>query len=78
MVCKTHKQSQNIAEALEKNNIKVRRYFYPSLNTLKYLKEKNICKVSQDIASKILCLPLYYSLDEKDAKKIVDIIKTNL
>lgn len=27
VVCKTHKQSQNIAAALEKNNIKVRRYF---------------------------------------------------
>ena len=61
------KKLEKIIKALNANNIYPRRYFYPSLNTLKYLpkKSKTKCSNSEDVASKILCLPLdiYLSRD---------------
>lgn len=56
---------------LKNLDIYPRRYFYPSLNTLEFtgnLKMEN----SEDIASRILCLPLYKGLKETDLAKIVD------
>lgn len=47
-----------------------RRYFYPSLNTLPYLSDKQACPISEDVASRILCLPLYGDLAESDVRKI--------
>lgn len=44
-----------------------RRYFYPSLNNLDYV-EKTECPVSEGIARRVLCLPLYHELlaEEQD------------
>ncbi len=53
-------------------NIYPRRYFYPSLNQLPYLKDyRQICSISENIASRILCLPLYSDLEDEDIKIIV-------
>lgn len=51
-----------------------RRYFYPSVNTFTRLVPYVSMPVSEDIASRILCLPLYYTLSEDDVMKIVKII----
>lgn len=61
-----------VKEALENEKIYPRRYFYPSLDTLEYVKTKSM-NVSNDIAKKVLCLPLYFCL--KDFQ-ITDISKT--
>lgn len=50
---------------LNKNEIYPRRYFYPSLNTLPYLKNYQPCPISEDISKRILCLPLYIGLKKK-------------
>jgi dTDP-4-amino-4,6-dideoxygalactose transaminase len=62
---------------LEKNNIIPRRYFYPSLNQLPYLKGEK-CPVSEDFAHRVLSLPLYHELPEDDIKRIADIINKSL
>jgi dTDP-4-amino-4,6-dideoxygalactose transaminase len=41
-----------------------RRYFYPSVNTLEEIVDYVSMPVSEDIASRILCLPLYWKLEE--------------
>lgn len=61
---------------LNKENIYPRRYFYPSLNKLPYLARSKDCAISEDIASRILCLPLYEDLDEEVVSKICRIIST--
>src|SRR5690606_41202800 len=49
-------------ERLKASEIFTRRYFYPSLaSTLPYLEHINF-EVTDDIANRILCLPLYYDL----------------
>ena len=63
---------------LEKSNIYTRRYFYPSLDTLHYICPKQICPVSRDIASRILCLPMYPELSNDSVYRITKIIKKNL
>lgn len=60
---------------LKANDILPRRYFYPSLDTLDYIDSKQVCKHSRDIASRILCLPIYPTLADRDIEKIVKIIK---
>lgn len=58
--------------------IGVRRYFYPSLNTLGYLKSTNSCPVSEDISRRVLCLPLYYDLEIEQVEKVAKAILTFL
>jgi dTDP-4-amino-4,6-dideoxygalactose transaminase len=64
-----------VSEALAKDNIIPRRYFYPSLNTIEYTKGEKM-PVSESIASRILCLPLYVAIPETDLENITQIINT--
>src|SRR5690606_29522258 len=66
-----------VKQKLEENEIFTRRYFYPSLNTLPYV-TYSPCPVSEQVASTILCLPLYYGLEVQTLKKITKIIKETL
>lgn len=59
---------------LNEDSIFPRRYFWPSVNTFTKLVPYTPMPVSEDIASRILCLPLYYTLEEKDIQRIIDII----
>jgi dTDP-4-amino-4,6-dideoxygalactose transaminase len=63
--------------SLNQEGIYPRRYFYPSLNKLPYIEKQN-CFVSEAIASRILCLPLYYGLKEKELDSVVNLINENL
>ena len=49
-------------DQLQLNEIGTRRYFYPSLsNSLPYLESENF-QTTDDIAKRVLCLPLFYDL----------------
>lgn len=63
----------SVFEALSKENIIPRRYFYPSLNTLSFTKYAP-CPISESISPRVACLPLYHDLSIKIVKKIVKII----
>lgn len=60
---------------LAKVNIFPRRYFFPSLNTLPYLSDKQSCPVSEDIARRVMCLPLFAGMDEALLSEICEIVK---
>ncbi|MEC0232690.1 DegT/DnrJ/EryC1/StrS family aminotransferase [Paenibacillus alba] len=64
-----------VIEELGKNGIVPRRYFYPSLNNLPYLTNKQIAPNSTDISSRILCLPLFDSLEEEAQDFIIQIVR---
>ncbi|MDR2410766.1 MAG: DegT/DnrJ/EryC1/StrS family aminotransferase [Bacteroidales bacterium] len=64
-------------KALNEEGIFPRRYFYPSLNTLPYV-TGDPCPLSEDIARRILCLPLYVDLTEEEINTICSIIKENM
>ncbi len=60
---------------LLKNDILPRRYFYPSLNTIKYVSGQ-IMEVSECVSKRILCLPLFYDLNQESQKNICKIISS--
>ncbi len=64
-------------EALKVKNVSPRRYFYPSLNKLPYLLYQ-ACPISENIASRIMCLPLFHDLLPDQQDIIVDTILENL
>ena len=51
-----------------------RRYFYPSLNKLDYLNSTNAYMVSEQIANRILCLPIFHAITDKDIISISEIV----
>ena len=80
VVFATHNKMMQVRQSLIDNNIMPRRYFYPSLNTLKYLgsKSKQKCPVSESIAERVLCLPLYYDLGFNTVEKVCSVIVKTL
>lgn len=67
-------QLLKVREKLNKGNIYPRRYFYPSLNTIHYV-DACSCPISESIASRVLCLPLYPDLGEADQNRIIKLLK---
>ncbi|WP_396151065.1 DegT/DnrJ/EryC1/StrS family aminotransferase [Flavobacterium sp.] len=66
-----------VQNRLNESNIFPRRYFYPSLNSIDFVKGAAM-PISESIASKILCLPLYVGLEKQDLEKIITIINTTV
>lgn len=60
---------------LQNKNIFSRRYFYPSLNNLNYVDYKEMNQ-SEDIAQRILCLPLYPGLKKSVVNHIIKIVNS--
>jgi len=73
VVFETETKLLEVQKALNEQQIFPRRYFYPSLNTVNYV-NSNEMKVSESVASRILCLPLAYEIDEIFLEKICLII----
>ncbi|MEY4833934.1 MAG: hypothetical protein RI980_49 [Bacteroidota bacterium] len=66
-----------VQKQLNAANVFPRRYFYPSLNTIDFVKGDEM-PISESIASKILCLPLYVGLEKQELEKISTIINTTV
>jgi dTDP-4-amino-4,6-dideoxygalactose transaminase len=76
VVFESHDTMMHVSSELQKKSIMPRRYFYPSLNLLPYLRpELRIsCPVSDDISERVLCLPLYYGMSNEEVRMIADTI----
>jgi len=73
LVFNSEKQALLVKHELEKEKIFTRRYFYPSLSSLNYITHQ-ATSVSDDIAKRILCLPLYHDLSKEEQELIARII----
>lgn len=60
---------------LKVNGVTARRYFWPSLDSLVFINNITINKISRDISKRIMCLPIYESLDYEIVDLIIRIIK---
>ena len=76
LVFESEVQTLNIKDTLEKSEIFPRRYFYPSLSSLSYTSGST--PVSDDVASRILCLPLYHDMSEEELEIVCRIILRTL
>ena len=64
---------QRVKAALEADQVFPRRYFYPSLETLSYVRG-DACPLSRSVADRVLCLPLYPGLAQKDVERITELV----
>ena len=67
-------------EKLKQNNIYGRRYFYPLISEFSMYKgldsaNPNNLKVAENIAQKVICLPIYPELNIDKVQEIVELIK---
>lgn len=67
-----------VMRALEQNGVTARRYFYPSLSSLGYLKRTNPTPVADDVSSRVLCLPIFYGLEDSTIQKVAHLIESNI
>lgn len=75
VVFDTAEQATQVLNALKENDVIARRYFYPSLDTVDYFQIEDHQPLSKDIASRILCLPMYNSLSEDKQLLIMSLIQ---
>ncbi len=66
-----------VEQKLGAQNIYPRRYFYPALNTLPYLEQawRSACPVAEDVASRVLCLPMGRDVDEDAIERTAQVIR---
>lgn len=74
VVFENEKELLSAFERLSKIDVFPRRYFYPSLNQLPYLQKYYPCPVSEDITTRIACLPLYIGLQDADVERICEVL----
>jgi dTDP-4-amino-4,6-dideoxygalactose transaminase len=67
-----------VEKKLNEENIFPRRYFYPSVNTFSKILDYYPTPIAEDISKRILCLPLYWSLQSENVVGIANLIKKTL
>ena len=77
VIFETESALLKVQAALNGQQVLPRRYFYPSLNTIAYTSGQSM-PVSESIAARVLCLPLFAGLAQADLEKITAIINSGL
>lgn len=60
---------------LNQHQVFPRRYFYPSLSQLSFIEGNFSTPLANDIASRVLCLPLYHTLSQEEINMICRLIR---
>ena len=74
VVFESEGELKRVEKSLNNHAIYPRRYFYPSVNKLSAIVEYSQMRISENIAPRILCLPLFWGLSKSDADKVIEII----
>ena len=67
-------EREGLLACLAEGNIHGRRYFYPSLDSLPYVRS-GFCPMSRDLAERALCLPLFNGMDEGAQDRVISGVK---
>lgn len=72
----SHELTMLARQLLHEHGIIPRRYFYPSLNNLPFLAKemRRACPISESIATRVLCLPIYVGLERNSVREICKIV----
>jgi len=70
----SEKQLLEKKNEMEKNDIFPRRYFCPSLDDVIVYPGYPKCDISRSISKRILCLPIFYDLEEQIQQQIINIL----
>ena len=69
----SHEKMMAVNDLLRTERIFARRYFFPSLNTISYIQGES-CPISESVAERVLCLPLYHDLRSDQVIRITQLI----
>lgn len=75
IILDTEEKLLKICQLLKDKGIFPRRYFFPSLNMLPYVKYQSV-PISEQISKRVLCIPLFYNMKNEDVNQIIRIINT--
>lgn len=76
VVFRSEEEALAVLKELESEGVFARRYFYPALNTLKYIKSPGYTPVAAEVSKSILCLPIYYGLENQQIAGIcADVVR---
>lgn len=75
IVLRSEERMLALLAALAEDNIHPRRYFFPSINAIPYVGKAGTCPVSESIADRVLCLPLFHSLPDELIDHIIAVVK---
>ncbi len=78
VVFETEQETLKVANALKESGILARRYFFPSLEILEFLNSRHNQPVSRYIARRILCLPIYATLEKSEQAAVIEVTKSTL
>lgn len=78
MVLESEEILLRINRALNSEGIYPRRYFYPPLHNLCYIKNQGSMDNCTYISNRILCLPIYQTMEFNAVKKIIEVIKNQV
>lgn len=70
--------ASRVLNNLKENGVFARRYFFPSLETVDFFEQRAVKAVSNDIARRILCIPIYSNLEEFEQRIVIEMIKSSL
>lgn len=73
IILRNRVERKKLESALQKNKIESRAYFSPSLDRVFGIKGE--ARASQNLCSRVLCLPLHFYLMEADVKSVCEIVK---
>ncbi len=65
IVFQSEEDREKVQSALLKENISVRQYFKPSLDTLSYVETNEIMHNSRDLSNRILVIPMHSNIESK-------------
>ncbi|HNQ61155.1 MAG TPA: DegT/DnrJ/EryC1/StrS family aminotransferase [Bacteroidia bacterium] len=77
VIFKDQSQLLKAISLFKAENIFPRRYFYPSLSSISYVKKYDT-PIADKLSSSVLCLPLYHDLSERDINRVVKLLKQSL
>jgi len=66
-----------VIDEMNRHEISPRRYFYPNLDTLPYVEKASI-PTADSVAVRVLCLPLFTGIEQREIEQIVACIRTVL
>lgn len=67
-----------VESALSSENISFRRYFQPSLNKLSFFYDSHSMPNAESLAERILCLPLFFGIDDEQIHKVCQVLSKAL
>ena len=73
LIFKDEETMLKVTAMMNAENVYPRRYFYPSVNTFTKIVPYVPMPMSEDIASRVLCLPLHVRMTMQDVEEIAEI-----